>query len=235
VAERLTGLILAVDLFEHVFEYWEMSSVAALESPASVRQALQARISSMQSTRLDDDAFPLLPLMSAVLPRGLRRGAVYSVTGSTSIALALVAAASQQGEWCGVLDVPDLGLEAAAGWGIDLERLVWVSDPGDRWMSTAGSMADVLGLVIVAAPRRVSDADASRLVARLRQTRSTMIVLGDWPQSETQISAVSSSWMGLGDGYGLLVDRHLDVEVRHGQGAGAPRRTRLHLPAGSTP
>jgi hypothetical protein len=208
-----------------------MSSVAAVDSSASVRQALQARISSMQSTRLDDDAFPLLPLMRGLFPRGLRRGTVYSVTGSTSLALALVAAASQQGEWCGVLDVPDLGLEAAAGWGIDLERLVWVSDPGDRWMSTVGSMADVLGLVIVTAPRRVSDSEASRLAARLRQTRSTMIVLGDWPQSESQIRVVSSSWTGLGEGHGLLVDRHLDVEVRQGQGAGAPRRSRLHVPA----
>jgi hypothetical protein len=206
-----------------------MSSVAAMESPASVRQALQARISSMQSTRLDDDAFPLLPLMRGVLPRGLRRGAVYSVTGSTSVALALAAAASQQGEWCGVLAVPDLGLEAAADWGIDLDRLVWVSDPGERWMSTVGSMTDVLGLVIVTAPRRVSDSEASRLAARLRQTRSTVIVLGDWPQPESRISVVASSWTGLGDGHGILVDRHLELEVRQGQGAGVPRRSRLHL------
>jgi hypothetical protein len=194
-----------------------MSSAVALESPASVRQALQARISSMQSTRLDDDAFPLLPLMRGLLPRGLRRGTVYSVTGSTSIALALVAAASQQGEWCGVLAVPD--------------RLVWVSDPGDRWMSTVGSMADVLGLVIVTTPRRVSDTEASRLTARLRQTRSTVIVLGDWPQPESRISVAASSWTGLGDGHGILIDRHIEVEVRQGQGAGVPRRSRLHFAA----
>lgn len=210
-----------------------MSSVAAFESPASVRQALQARISSMQSTRLDDDTFPLLPMMRGVLGRGLRRGTVYSITGSTSIALALVAAASQQGEWCGVLDVPDLGLEAAAGWGVDLDRLVWVSDPGDRWMSTVGSMADVLGLVIVRAPKRVSASDSSRLTARLRQTRSTMLVLGDWPQSESEIRVVASSWTGLGAGHGHLTDRHLELEVRQGQGAGAPRRSQLPVPAGT--
>lgn len=208
-----------------------MSSVAAVESPASVRQALQQRISSMQSTRLDDDAFPLLPMMRGVLGRGLRRGTVYSITGSTSLALALVAAASQQGEWCGVLDVPDLGLEAAAGWGVDLARLVWVADPGDRWMSTVGSMADVLGLVIVRAPARVSPAESSRLAARLRQTRSTMIVLGEWPQAESELRVVSSSWTGLGDGHGHLTDRRLELEVRQGQGAGAPRRSQLHVPA----
>ncbi|SMG32697.1 hypothetical protein [Agreia pratensis] len=212
-----------------------MSSVAAFESPASVRQALQARISSMQSTRLDEDAFPVLPMMRAVLGRGLRRGTVYSISGSTSLALALVAAASQSGEWCGVLDVPDLGLEAAAGWGIDLDRLVWVADPGDRWMSTVGSMADVLGLVIVRAPARVTSAEASRLVARLRQTRSTMLVLGEWPQPESQIRVVSSTWTGLGDGYGHLTDRHLELEVRQGQSAGPPRRSRLRVPAATLP
>ncbi|KQP57880.1 hypothetical protein [Agreia sp. Leaf283] len=210
-----------------------MNSVAAVESPASVRQALQARISSMQSTRLDDDAFPVLPKMRGVLARGLRRGTVYSLTGSTSLALALVAAASQQGEWCGVLDVPDLGLEAAAGWGIDLDRLVWVSDPGERWMSTVGAMADVLGLVIVRPPTRVSASESSRLSARLRQARSTMLVLGDWPQSESEITVVSSSWTGLGDGHGHLADRRLDVEVRQGQRAGAPRRSQLRIPAGT--
>jgi hypothetical protein len=187
----------------------------------------------MQSTRLDDDAFPLLPLMRGVLGRGLRRGTVYSLSDSTSLALALVAAASQQGEWCGVLDVPDLGLEAAAGWGIDLARLVRVSDPGDRWMSTVGSMADVLGLLIVRAPRHVPAADASRLAARLRQTRSTMLVLGDWPQAESQIRVVSSSWSGLGDGHGHLADRRLELDVRQGQGAGAPRHAQLNIPAGT--
>jgi hypothetical protein len=187
----------------------------------------------MQSTRLDDDTFPILPMMRAVLGRGLRRGAVYSITGSTSVALALVAEASQQGEWCGVLDVPDLGIEAAAGWGIDLGRLVWVADPGDRWMSTVGSLADVLGLVIVRAPARVSPSDTSRLAARLRQTRSTVLVLGAWPQSECDIRVVSSSWTGLGAGDGHLAERHLELEVRQGQGTGAPRRSHLHVPAGA--
>jgi hypothetical protein len=210
-----------------------MSSVAAVDSSASVRQALQARISSMQSTRLDDDAFPVLPMMRGVLTRGLRRGTVYSVTDSTSLALALVSAASQQGEWCGVLDVPDLGFEAAAAWGIDLGRLVCVSDPGERWMSTVGSMADVLALMIVRAPRRVSPAESSRLAARLRQTRSTMLVLGDWPQAESRLSLVSTTWTGLGDGHGTLADRTLDIEVRHGQGLGTPRRSQVSIPAGT--
>jgi hypothetical protein len=127
------------------------------------------------------------------------------------------------------------GLEAAAGWGIDLDRLVWVADPGDRWMSTVGSMADVLGLVIVRAPARITSAEASRLLARLRQTRSTMLVLGEWPQSESQIRVVSSTWTGLGDGYGHLADRHLELEVRQGQSAGPPRRSRLRVPAEMMP
>jgi hypothetical protein len=196
-----------------------------------VRQALQARIAEMQSTRLDDDSFPLVPMLRAILPRGLRRGAVYSITGSTSIALGLLSAASKQGEWCGVLDVPDLGIEAAAGWGIDLERLVWVGDPGERWMSTVGSMADVLGLVIARAPKRVAASDSSRLAARLRQTRSTMLVLGDWPQPEAELRIVSSTWTGLGDGHGLLIDRQLEIEVRGAGGGGTARRLPIRIPA----
>ena len=93
----------------------------------------------------------------------------------------------------------------------------------------------MLGLLIVRAPARVASAEASRLLARLRQTRSTMLVLGEWPQSESQIRVVSSSWTGLGAGHGHLADRHLELEVRQGQNAGAPRRSRLRVPAAISP
>jgi hypothetical protein len=218
-----------IDLFEHVFEHVEMSAAPLIDSSAIVRQQLQARIAGMQATRLDEDSFSVRPEMRSLLPSGLRRGAVYAIEGSTSVALALMAAPSAQGEWCGVLGMPDLGLEAAAGWGIDLDRLAWVDDPGERWLTTVAAMCDVLGIVLARAPRSVSPAETSRLAARLRQSRSTLLLLGDWPQAESTLRVVSASWRGLGTGYGHLTDRQLRVEVRGRNGSDVLRLGRVEI------
>ena len=50
---------------------------------------------------------------------------------ATSLALALAVEATAAGAWLAVVDVPWLGVEAAAELGVPLERLVRV-DPGVR-------------------------------------------------------------------------------------------------------
>lgn len=188
------------------------SRPSAAAEPSAVRDELQARIRQMQSNRLPERALPMLEGLAGVLPGGLRAGATYSVTGSTSLALALLAGPSRQGAWCGALGLPHLGTEAAAGFGIELDRLVLVPEPGSRWLTVAAAMADVLG-VIVAAPTRITPAEASRLAARLRQRESTLIVLGAWPQADAVLHATTSTWAGLGDGHGHLTGRRLEVET----------------------
>ncbi len=179
---------------------------------SSVQEELQARIRQMQSNRLPERTLPMLDGLRAVLPSGLRAGATYSVMGSTSLALALLAGPSQQGAWCGVLGLPHLGTEAAAGLGIDLDRLVLVPQPGGQWLTVAAAMADVLG-VIIAAPTRVAPSEASRLAARLRQRESTLIMLGPWPQADAVLHATESGWTGLGRGHGHLTAQRLRVET----------------------
>ena len=73
-------------------------------------------------------ADPLVPL----LPDGaLARGRAVACRGiaATSLALALAAEATAAGAWLAVVDVPWLGVEAAAELGVPLERLVRV-EPG---------------------------------------------------------------------------------------------------------
>jgi hypothetical protein len=82
---------------------------------------------------------PVASALESLLPGGLRRGSVVTVGGSvgvTSLALGLVAGASQAGSWCAaaVGDPPTLGLLAAAELGIVLERFPLVVVP-----SPAGS------------------------------------------------------------------------------------------------
>lgn len=206
-----------------------MLSTALAALPASapdVREQLQARIRDMQATRLDERTLPMLPLVSGLIPGGLRQGSVYSVTGSTTLAMAMLAAPSARGAWCGVLGLPNFGTEAAANWGIDLDRLVLVPQPGPRWMTVAAAMTDVLGLVVARSPERTSPAETSRLVARLRQRGSTLIVLGEWPGADARLRVVGSTWSGLGNGYGHLSGRQLEVQTESRSGA---RHTRLDV------
>lgn len=195
--------------------------------PAAVSE-LQARIRQMQATKLPENTLPLLDGLRGILPEGLRAGATYSVTGSTSLAIALLAGPSQQGAWCGVLGMPTLSTEAAAELGIDLSRLVLVPQPGSRWLSVAAAMTDVLGVVVAAAPPRVAPAEASRLAARLRQRESTLIVLGEWPGADASIRATTSTWSGIGNGHGRLSGRRMRVEI--GGRDGRTRTRTLVLP-----
>ena len=136
---------------------------------------------------------------------------------------------SLAGSWCGVVGLPDFGAEAAAGFGIELERLVLVPAPGEQWLAVTAALVDVLGVVVTRPPRNASDTDAARLAARLRQRGCTLIVAGDWPQSEARLRLAGSRWSGLGQGHGYLSGREVTVTSAH-SGRGGAGTARLWLP-----
>jgi hypothetical protein len=230
----------AVDIFEDVFEHKRVSSVAAtLTVPAAGAAAqledvrrLQARIRAMQAVKLDTRRIPTHPALAGLLPGGsLRQGSAYSIEGSTTLLMALVAGPSAAGAWCGVVGVPEFGAEAAASYGIDLERLILVPTPGDRWLGVIAAVADVLSVVVTRPPERVGNANVARLAARLRQRGATLLVLGDWPQSEAVLRISHSTWSGIGNGHGYLTARQVTVTAMARTG-GRARTARLWLPDG---
>ena len=176
---------------------------------------------------------PLEPLFPT---RSLKRGSVVSVTGSTSLALALLAAASAEGSWCAAVGMPALGLAAAAELGVALERFPLVPSPGraagaGSWAWVVAALVDACDVVIARPPRRLAGADARRLTARVRERGAVLVVAGQWPEAaEVQLSVRSSAWEGLGQGYGRLRGRRVEV-VAGGRGAAArERRVSLWLP-----
>jgi len=190
---------------------------------------LQSRIRSMQSKKLDSRSLPTHPAIARLLPGGgLQQGSVYSVAGSATLLMAMLAGPSAAGSWCGVIGVPEFGIEAAARFGIDLERLVLVPNPGDQWLGVTSAIADVMGVVVTRPPKRASDSSVARLSARLRQRGSTLIVLGTWPQSDAILSLSRSDWSGIGNGHGYLEARQATVTVTTANGR--PRSARLWLP-----
>lgn len=214
---------------EPVFESAPESRPESLHSQVA---ALQQRISGMQATTLSTRTLPTLPALSDILPGGaLKHGSAYSVLGSTTLVMALLAGPSQSGSWCGVVGLPNFGAEAATRFGIDLDRLVLVPAPGAHWLTVTAALVDVLPVVVTRPPTQASDADVARLGARLRQRGCALIVVGDWPQSEAQLRITGSRWSGLGQGHGLLKAREVTVTSTTGRaGFSRPRSSRLWLP-----
>ncbi|MDE0547101.1 hypothetical protein [Microbacterium sp. C7(2022)] len=193
---------------------------------------LRAQLERVQGRKIDAPVLPVHPALSDLLPGGgLRPGAVYSVSGAMSLLLGLIAGPSQEGSWCGMVGMPEVGIEAAERLGVDLGRVVLVPRPGIRWIAVAATLAEVLPVVAVRPLSRAGNADASRLMARLRDRNGVLLVQGPWPQAEATLDVAGASWEGLGRGHGYLSGRSLTVTSSSRRWP-TPRRRRLLLPAG---
>ena len=209
------------------------SAAAAPGARVERVEELQARIRGMQATKLDSRAVPTHPALASVLPGGaLREGAVVQVEGSITLLMAALAGPSQSGRLVAVAGIPEFGVEAAARFGIDLERLVLVPDPGWQWLTVAAALADVIPVVAVRPSGRLAPAEASRFAARLRQRGALLLVDGDWPGSDARLELERSDWSGLERGHGHLAEREVVVRVTGRGEVGRGSRRRLRLPAG---
>jgi hypothetical protein len=178
-------------------------------------------------------------VLARVLPdRGLRRGTTLSVgtasvSGATALALALLSGASRSGSWCAAVGVPELGLVAASEVGIRLDHLALVPDPGAHWARVTAALLDGVELLLIRPPTNLRAGDARRLIARARERRAVLVVLGHdrWPErADIRLTVVAASWQGLGEGHGFLRSREVEVAVTGRRGAARERRCRLLLP-----
>ncbi|MBP0454026.1 hypothetical protein J5Y04_31465 [Kitasatospora sp. RG8] len=192
---------------------------------------LAALAPQLQLSRPTGPLVPVLPALQDLLPeRGLRPGAVVSVTGGgTALLLALAAAATSAGTWCAALGFEGLGLLAAAELGVDLSRLVVVEAPHERWPEVALALADGFGLLLLRGGPPPGPL-AERLATVARRSGCAVVVSGGWPGARVRLRVASQSWEGLGSGRGRLRARRVTV-VAGGRGAAArERRVGLWLP-----
>ncbi len=195
-------------------------------------------------TMAGERLLPVLPPLEPLLPGGgLRRGSVVTVGGpagggSTSLALALLAAVSAQGSWCAAVGLPALGLAAAAEMGVALDRFPMVAWPGrgsgaGGWAWVVAALLDAFDVVLAGPPPGLRAADARRLTARVRERGAVLVASGGpgWPEpAEVRLTVSTAAWEGLGRGHGRLQGRRAEV-VTGGRGAAArERRVQLWLP-----
>jgi hypothetical protein len=173
----------------------------------------------------------------------LRRGTTTTVTGqpghgATTLALALLAAASQGGSWCAAVGLPDPGVVAIAGLGLDLRRVVFVPHPGNGWAEAAGDLLAGVDAVVVRPLGRARLTAARHLTARARERQVALVVLlegaGAWPVGgDLALSVGAVEWEGVGRGHGHLQGRRAEVRVSGRGAAGRFTECSLWLPAGS--
>ena len=217
-----------------------MRSEARVPSDPRELQQLADRV--RPTALAGERVLPVAEALRPLLPGGLARGTSVQVSGardglgSTSLALALLAAPTAAGSWAAVVGVPSLGLPAAAGFGVDLGRLVLVAPPtAGEWATVVAALLDAFEVVLARPPAGgVRPTDARRLAARARERGSVLVRLGQpaaWPQvAEVSLTVVATAWEGLGRGHGHLRSRRVTVAAGGRRGADRPRRADLWLP-----
>ena len=195
----------------------------------------------MATVGAGDESGSVLPVaapLAAALPRGgLARGSVVSVLGQGATSLLFALLAGPEAPWTALVGMPGVGLLAAAEFGIDLDRVVVIPEPGPDVLQVLSILVDGVDMIAVALPTKVMPGPSRQrvLTGRLRQRGSVLLVMGPWPGADLVLTASWTGFSGLGRGHGRLRDRELTVEVG-GRGAAAGRgaRATLLLRAGRT-
>jgi hypothetical protein len=193
--------------------------------------ALLAETPGLQRlSHLAPDRLPVLPALEEILPfQGLRPGTTVGITGvgATSLALALIARASEE-SWTAAVGLPSLGFRAASELGVDLDRLVVVPEPEENWTTVLAALVDAFDIVLAHPPAPKSR--PHRLNARVREQGAVLVCVGRWPECDLWLQGTSATWHGIGRGHGHLRTRTLAVTIT-GRGAAAhPRHATLWLP-----
>jgi hypothetical protein len=186
-------------------------------------------------TRRAAPPLPVWPALRTLLPNGLPRGSTITASGSVSLLLALLGAASAEGAWCALVGGFRISAEAAGEYGIELTRLAVVPAPEAQWATAVGALIDAVDVVVARVPARVTNGDIRRLAARARSHDTVLVpfVTGQtvWPGADLRLDAQDGVWAGIGRGYGRLRQRRLAVTVSGRRSAGRPRSATLWLPA----
>jgi hypothetical protein len=170
---------------------------------------------------------PVLEPFERLLPDpGLRPGSTVGVagTGSTSLALALVARATENA-WTAVAGLPSLNLVAASELGVAIDRLVVVPE---TTLDVLAALADAFDVVL--ARSSLPACDARKLYARVRERDAVLVLLGRHQEVDVTIETSILGWHGIDHGHGYLRARTLSVTVSGRGGAARPKQATMWLP-----
>lgn len=166
-----------------------------------------------------------------LLPGGvLPAGRVTAVSGSATLRVGLLAAATAAGARCAVVGWPELGVAAVAEQGGRLDCLALVPDPGPDPAAVVSVLLDGLDLVLLGpGVAAVAPSRARVLAGRVRAAGAVLLVGGGWPGAELTLAGRHCRYGGLGAGAGRLASVSTLVRC---SGRAAPGRTAEWVAAG---
>ncbi len=179
----------------------------------------------------DAGLLPVLPALRDLLPNGgLARGSVVSAGTWSLLCLALAAGPVASGAWCAAVGIPEFGVVAAAGAGLDPGRLLLIPEPGIAWPHVVASLLDGCDLVLLRPPERPPAQARRKLEAAVRRHGAVLLVAGEWEGAQVRLRISAQEWLGIGSGHGRLRGRRAQV-VADGRGGWSRSQARwLWLP-----
>lgn len=160
-------------------------------------------------------AFGVPGVLAPLFPAGLRRGSAVQVVGGTSVLLSLAASAVARGAWCAVVDLPDLGLAAAAELGVPLERTVVVPRSGPDAAAVLGAVVDGVDVVVLGQGAALADRERRTIASRVRVREAVLLTSAPWPGADVLLEVVPRAWHGIGQGSGVLQAGELAITAHH--------------------
>jgi hypothetical protein len=211
-----------------------------LRSAASSLEGLSPDLLEQLRGGGSKELLPVPQALSELFPEGgVRRGSTITVSGSSSLVLALLAEVSRHQGWCAEVGSPLLGSAAAAEAGVELERFVRVAEPGEQWPSVVAGLLEAFDIVVIHPPPRAREADMRRLSTRARERSAVLLVAGSregslhtsaWTGAQIGLTVIEQRWHGLGSGHGYLQAHELEVQSLGRGAAVRPRRATVWLP-----
>lgn len=206
---------------------------AVTSSPGVVSTAGQ--LADQSADRVTRPVLPVPPALVGLFPAGgLVLGTTVAMRGSRAVLLSLLAPITQHTRAM-VVGMPELGMLAAAEYGIDTERLALVPHPGAQVVKVVAAALDGFAVVVLAAEHGLGTGQrgvtlARRLSGRARSRAAVLLTFGNWPAPELTLNCSQARWHGLGHGHGHLTGHEITVETTGRGAAGRARRARVQLP-----
>lgn len=188
-----------------------------------------------------EQILPIPEIFHSIVPGGgLQRGWTTRVEGDSSaraFAWAMLSEVTTAGGWIATVDVSGISLEAAREVGVAIERVLIVTSP-DRssWSATIGALIGAVDVIVFGAPRhRVQPREYRRMASRCRERGTVLVELASANEGQLQYDVTFDvepiAWRGLGQGFGRLQSRDLDVSATGRRMRGGTRHGRFEIPA----
>lgn len=188
-----------------------------------------------------EQVLPIPEIFHSLVPGGgLQRGWTTRVEGGSSaraLAWAMLSEVTTSGGWIATVDVSGISLEAAREVGVAIERVLIVTSP-DRasWSATIGALIGAVDVIVFGAPaHRVQPREYRRMASRCRERGTVLVELASANEGQLQYDVTFgvelNAWRGLGQGFGRLQSRRLDVSAAGRRLPGGTRHGRFEIPA----